>query len=264
MGVRALLCYGATDRHGEKGARAGLVECERALRAGRSAMVGLHAGFTVHDQTLDWAAELCRLGEAWLHVHAAEDRCDGESFARLEEHGLIGPRTILAHGVHLTPGERARAAAVGAWIVHNPRSNLQNAVGYADPNSIPGPTALGTDGMDGDLFTEARVAHLAGRQAHGPLGGIDAFGLVTGSQRLGDALLGPRPGDWIVLDYDPPTPLDAGNFPGHFLFGLGATHVRDVIVNGELVVEGRRPTLVDRHEVMARAREQAARLWKRL
>ena len=264
VGVRAALCYGATDRHGAAGARAGLAECERAIRDGLPAMVGLHAGFTVSDETLGSAADLARRTAAWLHVHAAEDRCDEGSFARLEKARALGPKTILAHGVHLSPEERARVRGAAAWVVHNPRSNLQNAVGYADPKTLGPRVALGTDGMDADLFTEARVAHLRAREAYGPEGGIDAVALIVNSRRLADLALGKRPGDWIVLDYDAPTPLSSENLGGHVLFGLGARHVRDVAVNGEVVVRNRQSVRIDAARVRARAREEATRLWKRM
>ena len=264
VGVTVALSYGATDRHGPKGAAAGLAECERAIREGLPAMVGLHAGFTVSDETLRAAVDLAKSTAAWLHVHAAEDRCDVESFKRLDRVGAIGPRTLLAHGVHLSPGERARVEEAGAWIAHNPRSNLQNAVGYADVRTLGSRVALGTDGMDGDLFTEARVAHLCARKAYGPEGGIDAVSLLAKSQCLADAAVGVRPGDWIVLEYDPPTPLTAATLAGHVLFGLGTRHVRDVVVNGEVVVRGRRSVRVDGARVHARAREQAVRIWERM
>src|SRR5450756_1114756 len=264
VGVTVALSYGATDRHGPKGAADGLAECERAIREGLPAMVGLHAGFTVSDETLRSAADLARRKGAWLHVHVAEDRCDEGSFARLEQSGALGPKAILAHGVHLSAAERGRAEDSGAWIVHNPRSNLQNAVGYADPKTLGPRVALGTDGIDADLFTEARVAHLRAREAYGPEGGIDAIALLANSQRLADLALGKRPGDWIVLDYDPPTPVSAANFAGHILFGTGTRHVRDVVVKGEVVVRDRRPVRVDAAQIRARAREEAARLWRRM
>jgi cytosine/adenosine deaminase-related metal-dependent hydrolase len=224
-------------------------------------MVGLHAGFTCTDETLEAAAGLARRLGAWLHVHAGEDRCDDGSFARLERAGAIGPRTLLAHGVHLLPGERERARE--SWVVHNPRSNLQNAVGYASPRSFTR-VALGTDGIDGDILAEARAAHLRAREAYGPESGLDAVALLAATARLADEVFGPRPGDWVVLDYDPPTPLEAASVAGHFLFGLSSRHVRDVVVEGEPVVLGRRPTRVDPAEVFARAREEAARLWRRM
>lgn len=263
-GVAAALCYGATDRHGEKGAREGLAECERAIRAGLPAMVGLHAGFTVSDETLHSAVGLARSTSAWLHVHVAEDACDSGSFARLEKARALGPKTILAHGVHLRPEERARVRDAAVWVVHNPRSNMQNAVGYADPKSLGPRLALGTDGMDADVYAEARAAHLRAREAYGPSGGIDAVALLANSRRLADLALGQRPGDWVVLDYDPPTPLSAANLAGHLLFGMGAGSVRDVVANGEVVVRDRESVRVDAARIRARAREEAARLWRRM
>jgi cytosine/adenosine deaminase-related metal-dependent hydrolase len=96
------------------------------------------------------------------------------------------------------------------------------------------------------------------------VGGIDAVALLAGSQRLADLALGKRPGDWIVLDYEPPTPLTAENVAGHVLFGLGTRHVRDVVVNGEVVVRDRQSVRVDAARIRARAREEAARLWRRM
>jgi cytosine/adenosine deaminase-related metal-dependent hydrolase len=263
-GLPVALCYGATDRHGPAGARAGLAECERAIRVGLPAMAGLHAGFTASDETLRSAVDLAQRTASWLHVHVAEDRCDEGSFARLDRAGALGPGTILAHGVHLSAAERRRAEEAGSWIVHNPRSNLQNAVGYADPRTLGSRVALGTDGMDADLFAEAGAAHLRAREAYGPSGGIDAVALLANGRRLADLALGKRPGEWIVLDYDPPTPLSALNLAGHLLFGLGARHVRDVVVNGEIVVRDRTPLRVDAERIRARAREEAARLWRRM
>lgn len=262
-GVRLATCYGATDRHGAEGAQAGLAECERALREGSSAMVGLHAGFTASDETLHAAVDLARRTSAWLHVHAAEDSCDAGSFRRLDAAGALGPKTILAHGVHLSADERRRAEEAGAWIVHNPRSNLQNSVGYADPGTFGPRVALGTDGMDADVFAEARVAHLRAREAYGPEGGIDAVAFLANSRRLADSALGAST-DWVVLDYDPPTPVSGATLAGHVLSGLGARHVRDVVVDAAVVVRDRRSVRVDAERIHARAREEALRLWKRM
>src|SRR6185369_12004101 len=117
--------------------------------------------------------------------------------ARLDRAGLVGARTILAHGVRLTRKERERAAEAGATVVHNARSNLQNGVGYANLATFPGKVALGTDGIDGDVLAELRVAHLRAREAYGPGNGIDALGLLAGTNRLADAVFGPREEDWV-------------------------------------------------------------------
>jgi cytosine/adenosine deaminase-related metal-dependent hydrolase len=72
------------------------------------------------------------------------------------------------------------------------------------------------------------------------------------------------PADLAVLDYAPPAPLDETSFAGHWLSGLGARSVRDVMVAGEWVVRDRRLVRIDQDELAATAREEAANLWGRL
>lgn len=269
IGMRLVGCYGSTDRHGKQGAQAGLRENERFAEVAAEdplvfAMVGLHAGFTVSDETLAAHAELARRLGAGIHIHAAEDPVDLGVGIRLERAHALGPKALLAHGVHLTEPERVAVASSGATVVHNPRSNMQNAVGYADVASLGVRVALGTDGMDGDLFTEVRAAHLAGRAAYGPRDGVDAVALLAEGNALAERLVGPIENDAVRLDYDPPTPINATNAAGHILFGIGARHVCDVTIAGELVLENGRPTRVDAAELRAKAREQSRRLWSRI
>ncbi len=269
IGVRLIGCYGSTDRLGAVGATAGLRENERFAKAVEAdplvhAMVGLHACFTVEKETLEAHAELARALGVGFHIHVAEDRVDAGAALKLERVGALGPTSLLAHGVHLSPAERAKVVASGATVVHNPRSNQQNAVGYVDLHSLGGRVALGTDGMDGDLFTEARAAHLAGRAAYGPRDGIDAVALLEEGNALAERLVGELVDDAVVLDYDPPTPFDAENASGHLLFGIGARHVRDVTVAGVKILDGGVATRVDAAAIRARAREAATGLWGRL
>jgi cytosine/adenosine deaminase-related metal-dependent hydrolase len=270
VGIRVVLCYGATDRHGHADALRGIAESVRlgaraAGSAGRlGAMVGLHASFTVDDATLTAARLAMDAHGLGLHVHAAEDAIDRDAIARLDHFGLLGDRTLLAHAVHASAADRLRVRETGAFVVHNPRSNLHNAVGIARLGELAGQVALGTDGMDGDLFAELRAAHLVGRSVLGPAGGVDAVGMLAAGDQLADRVLGPRAGDAVVLEYDPPTPLEADNLAGHLLFGIGAVHVRDVFVAGESVVRDRALVKVDQEALRARARTRAAMLWRRM
>ena len=160
MGVSALLCYGATERNGGASeAQRGLQECRRFIetnrRPGIRGAVGLHAAFTVSDDTLRAAGRLCRELEVPLHVHVAEDTIDRDGFARLVACDALVPRSILAHGVHLTEAEVRHAESLGCWIVQNPRSNEANRVGYASRLRASTRIALGTDGFPSDLRAEA-------------------------------------------------------------------------------------------------------------
>ncbi|HEX7018624.1 MAG TPA: amidohydrolase family protein [Gemmatimonadaceae bacterium] len=183
LGVRAVLCFGATERNGGRDeARRGLEECGRFIRANRRKLVrgaiGLHASFTVSDDTIREAGDLCaRLG-AVLHVHLAEAPVDVEDAAT---RGYAGPLerlaalhglpcgSILAHGVHLTEAQVKMADGLGCWIVQNPRSNAHNQVGYPGALASSTRVALGTDGFPSDMREEtAALLTESGRQGESP------------------------------------------------------------------------------------------------
>jgi cytosine/adenosine deaminase-related metal-dependent hydrolase len=185
VGVRAVLTYGATERNGGVDeARRGLDECERFARAPKPptlrAMVGLHASFTVSDDTVREAGRRCRALGLPLHVHVAEDRCDVEDarqrghagpLERLIELGALVPGSILAHGVHLDEAQVERAIAMGAWLVQNPRSNEGNGVGFAARLGAHPRVALGTDGFPSDLLAEGRALDELAVRHDAPAGG---------------------------------------------------------------------------------------------
>ncbi|MEK7667309.1 MAG: amidohydrolase family protein, partial [Gemmatimonadota bacterium] len=180
MGMPAVLCYGATERNGGRTeARRGLAECRRFIRDNTRplvrAVVGLHASFTVSDETVREAGALCRELGTVLHVHLAEDRAD---VTDAERRGWPGPLerlvaldalprgSILAHGVHLTAGQVREAERLGCWLVQNPRSNRGNRVGYPSALRASGQVALGTDGYPSDLDAE-HAALRAEARGHG-------------------------------------------------------------------------------------------------
>ena len=284
VGLRSVLCYEVTDRNGTAGRDAGVAENRRFLVAPSTpltrGMVGAHASFTLSDESLGKIAELAAETGASLHVHVAEDRADVEDCAarngcslveRFDRHRLLISRTLFAHCVHLTPDEVHAVYTKGAWIAHNPRSNMNNAVGYA-PTAALRRAALGTDGLGGDMLAEARAAYLKMREA----GRADAteatLELVAGGHRLGAALFGlpfgkldaGAPADLVVLDYRPPTPLRTANVGSHLLVGIDRSDVRSVMVAGRWVVRDRDLVQVDGRVVAAEARTAAAALWRRL
>lgn len=168
LGVSALVCYGATERNGgvEEGSK-GLDECWRFIRTNQRPLVkgavGLHAAFTVSDETIQRAGNLCRELGVPLHVHVAEDVIDLRGFARLVANDALVPHSILAHAVHLTEDEVRRADDLGCWFVQNPRSNRENAVGYPWALRASKRVALGTDGFPGRV--DDQIGELAGREA---------------------------------------------------------------------------------------------------
>lgn len=167
----AVLCYGATERNfGREEARRGLAECARFARSNRRpgvrVAVGLHASFTVSDDTIREAAALALDLGTVLHVHVAEDKADVDDARARGYEGVIDrlakleamvPGSIFAHGVHLTQDEVRACDDASIWLVQNPRSNLGNGVGYPAALATSSRVALGTDGYPAAMADEQRA-----------------------------------------------------------------------------------------------------------
>jgi cytosine/adenosine deaminase-related metal-dependent hydrolase len=245
VGVRAVLAYGVTDRHGPDGARRGLAENERFLRAGGRGLVGIHAAFTCSDETLHEAAALADALGVGVHVHVCEGPGDVDAPRRLA--GLTRDTWLLAHGVNLPTDHELRGT-----ILHNPMSNLNNAVGYANPARFTNPVALGTDGIGGNVLEAFRLAYVLQRSVDVTCGPDTAWSwLATGWDLVPEARR-----DQVTWSYEP---MD----PWHVAFTPGIRPLQ-VVIDGQVVLDDGRPTRVDAAEVRAKAREQAARLHARL
>jgi len=245
VGVRVVCAYGVTDRHGADGARRGLAENERFVRAGGRAMVGIHAAFTCSDETLAAAAGLAADLGVGVHVHVAEGLDDVGAGARLE--ALAQEDWLLVHCVHLDrdlPGT----------IAHNPRSNMNNAVGYAAPASRPNPVVLGTDGIGADMLEELRLAYVALRASDVSQTPETAWRWLEEGYRL----VPEARDDRVTWSYE------HADSPWHVAFTPGIRALDVVRADGEVVLRDGVATRVDAHEVRARAAEQAGRLFARL
>jgi putative selenium metabolism protein SsnA len=297
-GLRGCLCYEVSDRDGKDVARKGIEENERFLlhckaetdkHEGRLASAfGLHASFTVDDDTLGAAAAVCRKTAASIHVHMAEGAVDVETsvkkygarpLERLRKAGLLERPAMLAHCVHLDAAEHAVVAETKSWVLHNPQSNMNNAVGTAPiPAMLDAGVrvALGTDGMTADMLQEIRCLGLLQKQST-----LDPRTLTFGqlydiafraNSQLAESFFGIPVGvikpqaaaDLIIVDYTPPTPLTDDNFLGHLFFGIVNADVRTTIVNGRILMEEGCLTTLDDREIAARARELAPKVWQRL
>jgi cytosine/adenosine deaminase-related metal-dependent hydrolase len=244
VGVRTNLCYGVTDRHGPDGARRGLAENERFLRAGGRGMVGVHAAFTCGDDTLHAAAGLARDLGVGVHLHVAEGLDDAEAGGRLE--GLASEDWWLVHCVLLD-------RELPGTIAHNPRSNMNNSVGYAAPTSRPNPIVIGTDGIGADMLEEARLAYVRLRE-HDVMASPDT---VWGWLDNGYSLFPEARDDRVTWNYD------HADSPWHVAFTPGVRAL-EVEVDGEVLLRDGLPTRVDVAEVRAKAAEQAQRLFAHL
>jgi cytosine/adenosine deaminase-related metal-dependent hydrolase len=243
VGVRVNVAYGVTDRHGVDGARRGLAENERFLRSGGRGMVGVHAAFTCSDDTLAAAAGLARDLGVGVHIHVAEGLDDVSAGNRLA--GLADDDWLLVHGVHLD-------RELPGTLAHNPRSNMNNAVGYAAPARRSNSVVLGTDGIGADMLEEFRLAYVAHRAND-----ITASPDVAWQWLNNGARWFPEVSDDRVR-WSYPT-IE----PWHVAFTPGIRAI-DVDIDGRAVVRHGEMVTVDEAEIRAKAAEQARRLHRRL
>lgn len=289
LGVRASLCYEVSDRDGEKKAMEAVLENERfILRAQQEGsdmlhgMMGLHASFTVSDETLR-RCEAHRHG-AGYHVHCAEGPADlahclktygKRIIERFCDAGVLGERTLAVHCVHINRAEMQLLRDTGAMVVHNPESNMGNAVGCGPVLHMlrEGVTVgLGTDGYTNDMLESYKVGNIIHKHhlcdPTVAWGEIPAMLFEHNAAMAGRFLKAPvgvlRPGayaDVIVTDYDPLTPMDGANANSHILFGMNGRSVMHTICNGQVLMRERVLTGIDERALMAECRASAQRLW---
>lgn len=290
-GLRAVLCYEVTDRDGPEATTAGIHENMRFAKAIHNSPLapriastfGLHASMTLSDATLD----ACRAEASRFHVHVAEHPADAwDSLARsgkrtverLHNFGITGPESIFAHCIHIDAWETALLRETGTNVSHQPRSNMNNAVGAAGvPAMLRGGMAvcLGNDGFSNDMFTEMKVADLLHKVSSGDprtLGADKVVQMAVQNNRSLAAHFFDKPvgilvpgayADLILLDYYPTTPLSADNLPWHILFGISGGHVHSTICHGQVLMKNRELLTLDEAEITARSRERAQATWER-
>ncbi len=292
-GLRASLCYETTDRYGEAKALESIEEniafirsvadgCRPLLRAA----FGLHAPHTVSTATLEASLKALAGLNAGIHIHVSEStddreilqkRGDGQPVEWLAKHGALNEKSIIVHAVHVEESEIQTLAQSRAWVTHQPRSNMNNAVGVAKTETMLEAgikVCLGNDGFSNAMWDEWRTAYLLHKIAHEDprrMGGYTitdmaiynnaAFASQMFDQRLGILASGAA-ADLMLVDYHPPTPMTAGNLPWHILFGFRDNMVTGTIVNGQWLMRDRQLLTLDEAEIAAQARELAPKVWE--
>ncbi len=291
LGVRTSLCYEVSDRDGKAKMTEAVLENERMiLRANADdsdmlkGMMGLHAAFTLSDETL----ALCKQhtpSYTGAHIHVAEgpgDQVDSlhkygkRIVERLYENGILGENTLAIHCVHVSPAEMAILKQTNTMVVHNPESNMGNAVGC-------GPVirlfqegillGLGTDGYTNDMLESYKVGNIIHK--HNLCDPTVAWGeipamLFENNPRIAGRFFRKPLGvlkagayaDVIVTDYDPLTPMDGGNANEHILFGMNGRSVVTTVCNGKVLMKDRKVLVADEKLVMQECRKSASKLWQ--
>lgn len=293
LGVRTCLCYEVSDRDGQEKMKQAVREnadfiqaCQKDDSDMKKAMMGMHASFTLSDETLALCRENTPAGVGF-HIHVAEGMDDvydslkkyhKRLINRLFDNDILGEKTICGHCIHVNGLEMDILKQTNTMVVHNPESNMGNAVGCPPTMEMVHRgivTGLGTDGYTNDMYESMKVANVLHK--HNLCDPNAAWGEVPQMLFYGNPAIGARyfqhklgvleegaAADVIVSDYDPLTPLTADNINGHTLFGLTGRSIVTTIINGKVRMKDRELVGIDEHEIMAKSREHAQAMWKRI
>ncbi|MEF9959577.1 MAG: putative aminohydrolase SsnA [Niameybacter sp.] len=291
LGLRTCLCYEVSDRDGASKMREAVAENVQFMQATKTCkdqkgMMGLHASFTLSDATLDYCNAQLPQGCGY-HIHVAEGIDDvyqslntygKRVLFRLYDHNILGPMTIAGHCIHITPGEMNLLKQTDTMVVHNPESNMGNAVGVPPVLELFKRgilMGLGTDGYTNDLFESLKVANLL--QKHETCNPSVAWKEIPTmlfdynkaiTERFFDDTIGILQvgacADVIIVDYIPQTPLTNDNITSHILFGLTGRQVNTTIARGQILMKDREILVADEEALMAHARSHAMALWRRV
>ena len=290
LGVRSCLCYEMSDRDGMDKARESVMENAEFIRYALkddtdmiAGMMGMHAQFTISDATMELAAAN-KPDEVGYHIHVAEGIEDlhdclkkyGKRIVdRLMDFNILGEKTLLGHCIYINPHEMDLIKDTNTMVVHNPESNMGNACGCPPTMELVHRgilTGLGTDGYTHDMIESYKVANVLHK--HHLCDANAAWGEVPKMLFENNAAIANRyfktplgvlkegaAGDVIVVDYNPPTQLDASNINGHILFGMTGRDVVTTVANGRVLMKDREIKVIDVEEAMAKCREESAKLW---
>lgn len=246
------------------------------------AMIGAHAPFTIPDEGLEMLSKAMKETGRGLHIHVAEDKYDQvfshhhynkDIVNRLDEYGLLTDKSLLVHGLYLYDSEIELLNEKGCFFAHNPRSNMNNHVGYNEHLKDIKRLVIGTDGCGGNMFEELKIAFFKHKDDGGPFWPAEFLEALSRGNKLVESAFSSRfklgrikegyKADLVLLDYDAPTPIVKKNAATHFVWGMSSNAVDTVIVNGRVVLKDKRFTCIDAEEIYAKSRECAKKLWKK-
>lgn len=290
FGIRSCLCYEVSDRDGEEKCKQAIqenadwiAECEKNKDPMLAAMFGGHALFTISDKTFDRMVE-ANNGRTGYHIHVSEGMNDvydslqnygRRPVQRLQDHGILGEKTILGHCIHVNSAEIDIIKNTNTMVVNNPESNMGNAVGVTPVLKLYEkgiPVALGTDAYTHDMLESLKVMLIIQRHnaCHPNVGWMETMDALFKTNPFIAAKYIKKPlgilapgaaADVIVMDYKPFTPFGAENIDGHMLFGMMGKNCRTTIINGKVLYKDREFVNIDEARINAWTMEQAKKLW---
>jgi putative selenium metabolism protein SsnA len=294
FGLRSNLCYEVSDRDGEEISEAGIREnidfakyCQKQNDDMLGALFGLHAQMTLGEKTLSRCTEAAATAGIGFHIHAAEgieDLKDAISkygipvIRRLKRHGVLSEKSIAVHCIHINEEEIDLLKDSGVAVVHNPQSNMGNAVGVSPVLDMVKKgllVGLGTDGYSADVLDSYKTAAILHKHASGLPSVAWAeppLMLFENNKKIMERFIKGKVGtlakdhyaDIIIVDYKGPTPVNAETINSHILFGITGRHVDSTIINGRIIMKDRVLLNIDEEALMAESRRRAEELWKRI
>ena len=293
LGLRSCLCYEVSDRDGEEKCLQAIqenadfiTECEKNKDPMLAAMFGGHALFTISDKTFDRMVA-ANNGRTGYHIHVSEGMNDvydslqnygRRPVQRLQDHGILGPKTILGHCIHVNTAEMEIIKETGTMVVNNPESNMGNAIGICPVIQLYKRGILlgmGTDAYTHDMLESLKVFLIIQRHnaAMPNVGWCEAMTMLFENnakmaskyfdRKLGVLEAGAA-ADVIVMDYKPFTPLSEENIDGHMLFGMMGKNCRTTIINGRVLYKDREFVGIDEEKINAWTMAESKKLWSTL
>lgn len=294
-GVRGVVCYEVTDRGGmekaEKGIQENLRMINKLVTTPPNSLVrsifGMHASLTLSEETLSKCRNLLPVNTG-IHIHTAEhwvdefdsiNKSNVRVIERLKKHDFLGNKSIFVHGVHMDHAEVQMLIDSQTWLSHQPRSNLNNAVGLGDIDSqlrAGLKVCLGNDGFSNAMWDEWRTCYLAhkgwnrdprrmGANAVVDMAIYNNSDLVTqffNGARIGRIEIGAL-ADIIFVDFNPITEVTIDNLPWQIIFGFRDSMVTTTIVNGKILMKDRVLTFLDEKAISIKAKELSKGVWQR-
>lgn len=287
VGVRRILCFETSDRFNiDSCIKENISFAEKYQTTHSSGLFGMHASMSLSEKTLNKISN--KIGDLPIHIHVAESDMDEEDslkqygvpiIERLDKYRLIKKDSLIVHGVFMHPDEVQIVKDRGAYMVINPTSNLNNAVGITDTKMFVDTgvkVMVGNDGLSSSMATEYLNAYyLSHLKNESPT----AFGLdeirkmINNAYEYASGRLGIKLGkiqagyvsDFMIVSYLPFTEMNNNNAFGHIFFGLFPNfRPIDVYVDGEKIVKSGAVASRKLVKEVVEARNHSRELWKRV
>ena len=294
LGIRGVYAYEVSDRDGDEILREGIEENVNFIKASNQrnddmvkGMFGMHASFTLSDESLRKCVNSMEGLESGYHIHAAEGIDDlnhclknnsKRVIERLNDFGILGEKTICAHCIHINNREIGILKETNTNVVNNPESNMGNAVGCAPviemiKNKVV--VGLGTDGYTSDMFESMKVENIIHKHnlCDSNVGFLETNKMLFENNRKIAAKYFIKPigilrkgayADLIIVDYNPLTPMNENNLNGHIMFGMSGRGVDTTIINGKVIMKDRKIITLDEKETLKKSREISGHLWNNI